>query len=117
MSKQGMSGLGVVLLLLGGCGFFWAGPRMDVVRSGLGQFAAALSSQTANEMQMWQAVYYGGILAMVLVIVLLQLWLITATMEAYLGGDDSIVLPAALASLACLALNLGLFRYLRQLEF
>lgn len=56
-----------------------------------------------------------GILALVAVIVMLQLWLFTATMDAYLGGDDAIVLPAALASLSCLGLGIGLQRYLRAL--
>ena len=49
-------------------------------------------------------------------IVILQLWLFTATMEAYLGGDDAVVVPAALASLVCLGLGLGLRRYLRALD-
>ena len=53
-----------------------------------------------------------GILSVVLVIVILQLWLLTATMNAYLGGDGSVPLPAALVSLVCLALNVGLLRYL-----
>jgi len=57
-----------------------------------------------------------GMLAFVLILVVLQLWLLTATMNAYLGGDDSIVWPAALASLACFALNAGLLGYLRRLE-
>ena len=39
-----------------------------------------------------------------------------ATMNAFLGGDDAVVWPAALASLACLGLNLGLLRYLYELE-
>jgi hypothetical protein len=56
-----------------------------------------------------------GILLLVILIVILQLWLFTATMNAYLGGDTAIVLPAALASLGCLALNLGLLRYLFRL--
>ncbi len=56
-----------------------------------------------------------GILLVVVLIVVLQLWLITATMNAYLGGDTSIVVPAALASLACFGLNLGLLRYLMKL--
>jgi uncharacterized protein DUF6755 len=30
-------------------------------------------------------------LAFVLIIVILQLWLLTATMNAWLGGDDSVV--------------------------
>jgi hypothetical protein len=57
-----------------------------------------------------------GMLIFVLVIVVLQLWLLTATMNAWLGGDEAIVWPAAAASLACLALNVGLFRYLVRME-
>jgi hypothetical protein len=57
-----------------------------------------------------------GMLAFVLILVVLQLWLLTATMNAYLGGDDSIVWPAAGASLACFLLNAGLLRYLSRLE-
>ncbi len=37
------------------------------------------------------------------IVVILQLWLLTATMNAYLGGDASVIWPAAGASLACLA--------------
>lgn len=53
-----------------------------------------------------------GILCLVLILVVLQLWLLMATMNAFLGGDDAVVWPAALSSLACLGLNLGLLRYL-----
>ena len=56
-----------------------------------------------------------GMLGFALVLVALQLWLLTATMNAYLGGDETIVWPAALASLGCLLLNVGLLRYLRRL--
>jgi uncharacterized membrane protein YjjP (DUF1212 family) len=57
-----------------------------------------------------------GILAFVLILVVLQLWLLTATMNAYLGGDDRVVWPAAIASSLCFALNVGLLVYLRRLE-
>jgi hypothetical protein len=57
-----------------------------------------------------------GMLAFVLTLVVLQLWLLTATMNAYLGGDDSVIWPAAGASLFCLLLNLGLLRYLYHLD-
>jgi hypothetical protein len=57
-----------------------------------------------------------GILCLVLILVVLQLWLLMATMNAFLGGDDGVVWPAALASLTCLGLNLGLLRYLYGLE-
>jgi len=53
-----------------------------------------------------------GVLCMVLILVVLQLWLLTATMNAYLGGDDAVVWPGLAASTVCLALNLGLLRYL-----
>ena len=57
-----------------------------------------------------------GMLAFVLILVVLQLRLLTATMNAYLGGDDRVVWPAAFGSLACFILNAGLVRYLRRLE-
>lgn len=57
-----------------------------------------------------------GILGFVVVLVVLQLWLLTATMNAYLGGDRAVVWPAGLASTACLLLNAGLLRYLHRLE-
>jgi uncharacterized protein DUF6755 len=57
-----------------------------------------------------------GMLAFVLMLVVLQLWLLTATMNAYLGGDESVIWPAAGASVLCLLLNAGLLRYLYQLD-
>jgi len=55
-----------------------------------------------------------GILCFALILVVLQLWLLTASMNAWLGGDDAVVWPALGASAACFALNLGLYRYLRR---
>ena len=57
-----------------------------------------------------------GVLCFVLILVVLQLWLLTATMNAYLGGDDSVIWPAAAASMFCLLLNAGLLRYLYRLD-
>ena len=37
-------------------------------------------------------------------------------MNAYLGGEAGIVVPAAGVSLVCLGLNLGLLGYLYRLE-
>jgi hypothetical protein len=54
-----------------------------------------------------------GILCFALILVVGQLWLLIATMNAFLGGDGGVALPALGASLACLALNLGLLRHLR----
>lgn len=57
-----------------------------------------------------------AILLFVFTLVLCQLWLLTATLNAYLGGDESVVWPGAIASIACLALNIGLLRHLYYLE-
>ena len=57
-----------------------------------------------------------GMLFFVLIVVVLQLWLLTATMNAWLGGDDSIVWPAAAVSAGGLALNVGLLVYLGRIE-
>jgi hypothetical protein len=57
-----------------------------------------------------------GILCFVLILVILQLWLLTATMNAYLGGDEGVIWPAAAVSLGCLLLNLGLLWYLYRME-
>ncbi len=58
-----------------------------------------------------------GILAVVGIIVILQLWLFTATMEAFLGGSDTVALPALGASVVCFLLNIGLFHYFRSLDW
>ena len=57
-----------------------------------------------------------GILVFVVLIVILQLWLLTATVNAYLGGDTPVVVPAAIASFVCLGLNIGLLWYVFRLE-
>jgi hypothetical protein len=57
-----------------------------------------------------------GILVIIILIIILQLWLFTATMNAFLGGDYAILVPAALVSLFCLALIVGLIWYLYQLD-
>lgn len=57
-----------------------------------------------------------GMLVFVLIIVILQLWLLTATVNAWLGGDDSVLWPAAAVSAAGFALNGGLLKYLGRME-
>ena len=48
-------------------------------------------------------------------LVILQLWLLTSTMNAWMGGDASVVWPAMLASLGCFLFNLWLLRRLLYL--
>ena len=55
-----------------------------------------------------------AVLSIVIIIVVLQLWLFTATMEQYLGGDRAIIVPAALASIGCFGLIFGLLFFYRR---
>ncbi|HVS36973.1 MAG TPA: DUF6755 family protein [Gemmataceae bacterium] len=57
-----------------------------------------------------------AILCLALILAVLQLWLLTATVNACQGGDGTIVWPAAAASFVCAALNYPLFRCLRSAE-
>jgi len=49
-------------------------------------------------------------LALIATLLVVQMWLLSATLEAYLSGHDRVVLPAAVVSavifLACLGLSL-----------
>lgn len=90
-------------------------PEAGVARDGAPPArSAGTARRTFTRDQRTTIVY--GILCIVLVIVILQLWLFTATMNAFLGGDLAVVWPAAGASAFCLALNVGLLRYLYALE-
>lgn len=71
-------------------------------------------SRESNREQLSTVIY--GILCIVLILLVLQLWLLSATMNAYLGGDESIVWPAACASAACFLMNLGLLWQIFRLE-
>lgn len=73
------------------------------------------SSTSPRARQQRMPVIY-GMLCFVLVLVILQLWLFTATMNAFLGGDESVIIPAAIASLLCFSLNAGLLWYLFSME-
>lgn len=56
-----------------------------------------------------------GMLCLTSLMLILQLWLLTATMNAYLGGDQQVVWPAFFFSTGLLGLNLGLLRFLYRL--
>jgi hypothetical protein len=50
-----------------------------------------------------------GALALIAVLLIVQMWLLSATLEAYLAGRHAVVLPAALVSMGlcgvCVALG------------
>jgi hypothetical protein len=57
-----------------------------------------------------------GILCIVIIIDVLQLWLLSATMNAFLAGHSGVILPAAIASSFCFFLNFGLLVYIYLME-
>jgi hypothetical protein len=63
-----------------------------------------------------KATIVGGVGLIAALLVVLQLWLLTATMNAWMGGDRSVVWPALLASLGCFLVNLWLLRRILYLQ-
>ena len=57
-----------------------------------------------------------GMLSLVLLLVVLQLWLLTATMNAFLGDDEAVIWPAAIASALCFAVNAYLIRTIYRMD-
>lgn len=59
---------------------------------------------------------FSAILVLVTTTVVLQLWLLTFSMEALLRGHFSDLIPAAIASTVLLAVNAGLLRYVFRFD-
>ena len=54
---------------------------------------------------------FTGICVLIAILVVAQLWLVAAALDAVLGGHAGVAVPAALASLALLLANWGLLRH------
>lgn len=59
---------------------------------------------------------FSAILVLVATTVVLQLWLLTFSMEALLRRNYSTLIPAALASTALFLVNAGLLRYVFRFD-
>jgi len=59
---------------------------------------------------------FSAVLVLVATTVVLQLWLLTFSMEALLSRSYSILVPAALASTALLLVNAGLLSYVFRFD-
>jgi hypothetical protein len=53
-----------------------------------------------------------GALALIAVLLIVQMWLLTATLEAYLAGHPEGALPAAIGSLVLLLSCFGLYLFI-----
>jgi hypothetical protein len=59
---------------------------------------------------------FSAILVLVATTVVLQLWLLTFSMEALLRGNYSTLVPAALVSTTLFLVNAGLLRYVFRFD-
>lgn len=59
---------------------------------------------------------FAAILVLIASAVVLQLWLLTVSMEALLSGEYKTLIPAAAGSTLLLAINAGLLRYVLRFD-
>ncbi len=57
-----------------------------------------------------------GALALVAVLLIVQMWLLTAALDAFLAGHAATALPAALASLVLFLACLGLYLFVDRVD-
>jgi hypothetical protein len=59
---------------------------------------------------------FTAILWLIGIVVIIQLWLVSAALEALLGGDRQVLTPAAIASLVLFLLNGGLLLFVIRFD-
>ena len=59
---------------------------------------------------------FAAILVLVASTVVMQLWLLTVSMDALLSRETSTLIPAAIASTVLLVINAGLLRYVFRFD-
>lgn len=59
---------------------------------------------------------FTAILWLIGIVVVIQLWLVSAALDALLGGDRQVLVPAAIASLALFLLNGGLLFFVLRFD-
>ena len=59
---------------------------------------------------------FTAILVLVATTVVVQLWLLTVSMEALLSHEDRLLIPAAIGSNILLGVNAGLLRYVFRFD-
>lgn len=55
-------------------------------------------------------------LAMIAILLIVQMWLLSATLDAFLGGRRAVVLPAALVSIVLCACCVALGMFVRRMR-
>ena len=55
-------------------------------------------------------------LSLIVVLLIVQVWLLTATLESYLAGHHDVVLPGLAVSAVIVLACLGLYRFVRRID-
>lgn len=57
-----------------------------------------------------------GALALIAILLIVQMWLLTATLESYLAGHHEVALPAAIVSGVIFLICAGLYLFVRRVD-
>lgn len=57
-----------------------------------------------------------GAMALIAILLVVQMWLLTATLEAFMAGHHESILPAAVVSGLVFAACAGLFIFIRRID-
>ena len=57
-----------------------------------------------------------GAMALIILVLMVQVWLLSATLEAFLSGQHGVALPAAVVSGLLFAVCFGLYLFVVRLE-
>ena len=57
-----------------------------------------------------------GAMALIVILLMVQIWLLSATLDAYLSGHREVALPGAIVSGILFAACAGLYWFVRRLE-
>jgi arginine exporter protein ArgO len=57
-----------------------------------------------------------GALALITILLIAQMWLLTATLESYLAGHHEVVLPAAIISGVLFLICIGLYLFVDRVD-
>ena len=57
-----------------------------------------------------------GAMALIVILLIVQIWLLSATLESYLAGHREVALPGVIISAILFAACLGLYRFVNRID-
>jgi hypothetical protein len=75
-----------------------------------------VNHRLSNPARLRRRVAIDAAMVLVIVVLILQMWLLTATLESYLAGHHGVALPAFLSSLVLFAVCAFLYRLVLRVD-